>query len=861
MSAPNTKAEAREALKKLKAEAKAAKKQLKTEKKLQKQEEKQKYPTAALRRKARRLRWKQQRFEKRRNLRASYEDAPWPLRVARLYLVKPLIAVVIIAALGAAAYAALPQALMTFNNVNKDKPVAKEKIYALSPIDKEGAKRIDAAKPVDKDDTWTICVYMIGSNLEDMGENDLSSAVAYQAQDMRQELEEADAAARKTRFKGFSSELGENKLDLPAYLYYPEKPVVSEDYGESSGPVIADMPGFASTDIGEMTAETWSDNIHIVIQPGGALRWSNDMINPNRTQRFEYYKGDFREVYDEPLQSASDPKTLTSFLKFCKEEYPADHTMLVLWNHGGGAFGYGHDSIYNHMMSLKDIRTALEGAYEPNKKDPAFDIIGFDACLMSSVEVAHAMDGFASYYAVSEELEPGDGWDYTSWLKAMTKDPTLSPAKVARKIADAYMNHYMTQNVNMGWLITNNVTFSVLDGKKTEMLYDAWCDLNKQMLIDATEDNSVLSEIGRCGNKSTHYAAEIYNVYNTIDMGNYVDQIVDTYPEEASSVKNLIKDCVLYHRESGILSDSQGISAYVPAAINNYSGLMMCLEYIYNICDDPATRALYYYKIAGCLNEDMQKYVETIADEKLVHIDLELFKQFAKATPKATDTGFEIPVDEKIQSMTQRYEVEAAAYDEETGVVRNYGKDELARLDGEGNLDCEFDGTWICLDGVPLATEVVSSRSSGVEYRSKVIHNGKESTLTFSWDRDTEEYTINGIRREEGSAGGLANEDPINYLSNTRTVVELQRGDTIVPVYETSGEDLDSDSEERGETITIRKRSKITDEKLPAGYYLTAAVISDFRGDVYYSQVVGNDVSGGKVKKREVDSDFRGRDY
>ena len=82
-----------------------------------------------------------------------------------------------------------------------------------------------------------------------------------------------------------------------------------------------------------------------------------------------------------------------------------------------------------------------------------------------------------------------------------------------------------------------------------------------------------------------------------------------------------------------------------------------------------------------------------------------------------------------------------------------------------------------------MATEVVSSRSAGVEYRSKVIHNGKESTLTFSWDRDT----------EEGYVGGLANEDPINYLSNTRTVIELQRGDTIVPVYETSGEDLDSD--------------------------------------------------------------------
>ena len=43
------------------------------------------------------------------------------------------------------------------------------------PLDEEGAKRIDALGSVDADDTWTICVYMVGSNLEDSGENDLSA--------------------------------------------------------------------------------------------------------------------------------------------------------------------------------------------------------------------------------------------------------------------------------------------------------------------------------------------------------------------------------------------------------------------------------------------------------------------------------------------------------------------------------------------------------------------------------------------------------------------------------------------------------------------------------------------------------------
>ena len=39
---------------------------------------------------------------------------------------------------------------------NKNNPVSQEQIEALSPIDTEGAKRIDATAPVGKDDTWTI---------------------------------------------------------------------------------------------------------------------------------------------------------------------------------------------------------------------------------------------------------------------------------------------------------------------------------------------------------------------------------------------------------------------------------------------------------------------------------------------------------------------------------------------------------------------------------------------------------------------------------------------------------------------------------------------------------------------------------
>ena len=84
----------------------------------------------------------------------------------------------IIAALGFGAVKVVPNMFVNSMFENKNNPVSQEQIEALSPIDKEGAKRIDATAPVGKDDTWTICVYISGSDLEDAGEDDLSASSA-----------------------------------------------------------------------------------------------------------------------------------------------------------------------------------------------------------------------------------------------------------------------------------------------------------------------------------------------------------------------------------------------------------------------------------------------------------------------------------------------------------------------------------------------------------------------------------------------------------------------------------------------------------------------------------------------------------
>ena len=822
---------------------------------------------------ARSQRWEAQKAKDRAELEARYKDAPFLTRIFALYLGKPLVILSVLVAVGVLVYAGInlvrsyqeKQANQEdqqpeFAEEDFNQPLSEEDkhlIYEASPIDEEGAARIDAIAPVKADDTWTICVYMVGSNLEDMDENDLSYVTDTMIADQREQTKSEYEKALRRNVQRYSEELAGSGLDLPSFFFYPKKPV-AYSFPVTKEVVVAEEPGAGSLDIEEMTAETWSDNIQIVIQTGGAKRWSNQMINPNRTQRFLYKSGQFSRVADLPLQPSYEPQTLADFLTFCKDEYPADHTMLVLWNHGGGPFGYGNDSIYGGDFSLAEIRQALESVYDPGSADKAFDIIGFDACLMSSLEVTHALDGFADYYALSEENEPGPGWDYTPWLTAMTNDPTMSPAAVARAIADSYTDYYMVSNVNLqnaGTPYSHNVTFSVLDAVKAHELYAAYSDLAKAQLKDAVADNSVLSEIGRCGIRATRYASDYSNVFNTVDLGGYVDYMSTYYPEECSRVKKLIGETVLYHRQNGGLSDSQGIAVYLPVNVNELDGLVYFLDYVYNISDDDNITALYYYKQAGCLPNVLKEKVKEIADVEPLTLNTKVFESFGKSEPVVTDTGFSIPVSQELQDLLVDYDLEVNLFDKEQNLLVNYGRDDYMYLDGEGHMVSGFEGTWIYLDGVPLEVEIISSTDTATDYRARVKYNDILSYLTFSCDNDTDVFSVTGIR-EIPSFGG-----DVNYMYNTKSNKKVEVGSKIVPVYRVTDIEANSAQDVDGEEITFSEKSGITREVLGDGYYIMSARISDQRGDIYYAPVIGATVTDGKVTKWKLNPYFYGTPY
>ena len=814
-----------------------------------------------LTRKERRQRWKAAKKARRDEEKEYYRYAPRRKRLWNLYLKKPICTLLVLAIVVSVLVACAETILMNvavpimMNHVLELRnrpltPEQEEQIYELSPIDEDGAAKIEALPAISEDETWTVCVYLVGSNLEDDDENDLSMVTIYDTQADKSANSDKTKALRRADMDRYTDELAANGLNLPAFFYEPVKPVAY------STPLTQDVTvstrdGAASTDIGEMTSGVWGDNINVVIQTGGATRWSNRMINPNRTQRFNYHNGEFKMVADLPLQPSSTSETLADFIRFCKDEYPSDHRILVLWNHGAGPFGYGNDSIYNGLFTLNDIRSALKSVYRPNIDNPPFDIIGFDACLMSTLEVTHALDGFADYYCLSEEVEPGDGWDYGPWLQAMTEDPTMNPAQVARAIADSYIDFYMRQNINMP-MFTSDVTFSVLNAKKSEKLYDAYCDLAEAQLKAAAEDLGALAELARAGHRSTRYAQDDSNIFNTVDLGNYTDFLVDSYPDECARIKELMGDAVLYHRENGALSDSTGIAVYFPTTVNDLYGLVYYLDYVYNISDDDSISTLYYYKQSGSLTDEMREYVATLTDVEPKTLDVTPFQEFTLAEPDFDSEGFLIPVSDELQNLVVGYELEVACLDGDGGKLTDYGREEAVSLDGEGHLMSEFDGRWIHLDNEPLYVEIVSSSASAVEYRAHVNYNGEEYYMLISRDRDTDELSCLGLSAVEAN---------LDDQVNTRGLEQPDPGDKITPIYEVNDLTSQSYGVENGKTVIIKESPNLKLKALENGTYLFTAVVSDMRGDKYYSAVTTAALSHGSLKDWQKDSRFYARNY
>jgi Clostripain family len=191
---------------------------------------------------------------------------------------------------------------------------------------------------------------------------------------------------------------------------------------------------------------------------------------------------------------AGDPDQLIATAKWLFKRHPAEHYGLVLWSHGTGwqpgeieavsqeaRLGTQTDPGEAIMRSLTPgrralFRTTLRSLLRPDKAverailfddgtahsldtlelarvastiaesvGQPIELLGMDACLMASLEVAYELRGTVRHLVASEELVPAHSWPYPRIYGALRDSPDQGGADLARLVVDRYTAHYRTK--------------------------------------------------------------------------------------------------------------------------------------------------------------------------------------------------------------------------------------------------------------------------------------------------------------------------------------------------------------------------------------------------------------------------------
>lgn len=314
-----------------------------------------------------------------------------------------------------------------------------------------------------------------------------------------------------------------------------------------------------------------------------------------------------------------DPMVLEDFVTWGTTNYPADHYLLVLWNHGAGwddanlyegdvfsgaappvsrkaqpvptrgATGDGKAlPMAQARAGIRRTRRALFNttvaaavkqrgiAFDDQAQDfldnielkkvmtaikkklkKKIDIIGMDACLMSMVEVAYQMRAVADYSVGSEETEPGEGWPYDRILKALAAKPAMTPEELSKTIVTQYLASYKSGD---------NVTQSAVKLLALNPLATAIDSLAKA-LSGILGDTAARTALINARAQVQEYSRPYDDYCDLIDLCDLISKGVanPAVKNACSAVKGAATTAVIAAGYKGTAVDnSKGVSIYFP---------------------------------------------------------------------------------------------------------------------------------------------------------------------------------------------------------------------------------------------------------------------------------------------------------
>ncbi len=364
-----------------------------------------------------------------------------------------------------------------------------------------------------------------------------------------------------------------------------------------------DLEPFSISDFNEMETVGSSADLQIIVQYDRSPEYDATNGNWTDTRRFRVTQDANTSTISSPVVqnmgelNMGDPQTLVDFVTWARQNYPAEHYCLVLWDHGGGwkrtrlasdglrgtptafpsggarlsdllnarkadpsgpavrftnpfrsGWGPGKDVCLDQTNSDRLQSDEISGALQ--RLGGGIDVLGYDACLMAMIENAYEVRGKVNYMVGSEETEPGDGWAYDLILPELRSRPTMTPAELSTVLVQKYGQYY-------GATPETDQTLSAVDMSKLDAVIVAIN--NFAQAVTGANAWSLVSQ--------ARQASDSYNQSQNIDLYDFADRLgtlVAGVGTQANALKTALSAFVISNYAEPSHGNARGVAVYFP---------------------------------------------------------------------------------------------------------------------------------------------------------------------------------------------------------------------------------------------------------------------------------------------------------
>jgi len=276
--------------------------------------------------------------------------------------------------------------------------------------------------------------------------------------------------------------------------------------------------------------------------------------------------GEATELEDMGDINTGDPQVLADFITRGITDYPADNYALIISDHGASWPGVGGDeSSDEDSLSLAELNTGISDGLSGT--DVAkLDLLGFDACLMATYEVASALAPLADRMLASQELEPGHGWDYTA-LGLVEEQGGATTDELGAAIIDGFEAQAVAEDTS------SEITLSLVDLTAMPAVESALADFTgalteRAATVSPSVGRSLASSLGFGRDPDPEQDSHMTDL--AILAGEIGVDALDV-SDQADDLVRAVNDAVIDKVDGQATKGATGLSIYFPPTNEYYN--------------------------------------------------------------------------------------------------------------------------------------------------------------------------------------------------------------------------------------------------------------------------------------------------